>query len=417
MECERHNAPFGRWLHKILGVVAVLLFQVPLSRALAQEQVAPVPEWLATVDEATQQIVLSWRPSSDTLTLGYHICTGSPCVDYDTVFGRLDTTYVCLSHDPTEAHLYRIHVFDSAYNVSSLTPAFGNMVLTAEVPYCSTEVNVSWTPCTGMVRGVATYRLLVQREPMDDDYELLYTTDSTGPYAFSFGLPAGVTRARLKVEALSFPDSLTGVQLRSLSNIVTAERRTVDTAAYFEVATVEYDSLAQRNIVTFHVDTAFHAAPYVLWRSVDGRPWEIIDTLDLDQIPPVYIDSDLNIFDSLHCYRLTVSDACGVSVRQSEARCVGVPDPPQPAADIPNVIVCGDAANGTFRPRVQGLKGDLYELTIYNRMGQQVCHTTDPDAGWTPAASVPQGAYTYFLRCRYNTNSIKTYSGTIIVIK
>ena len=94
-----------------------------------------------------------------------------------------------------------------------------------------------------------------------------------------------------------------------------------------------------------------------------------------------------------------------------------VPEPPHPAIAIPNVIIAGDDVNGTFLPKIQGLKGDLYELYIYNRTGQLVYQTTDQEAGWTPPASAPQGAYAYLLRCRYNTNDIKTYSGTVTVIK
>ena len=69
------------------------------------------------------------------------------------------------------------------------------------------------------------------------------------------------------------------------------------------------------------------------------------------------------------------------------------------------------------RPVLQGLNGDLYELAVYNRSGMLVYQTTDPNAGWTPSDQTPQGAYTYRLRCRYNTESIKTYTGTVLLIK
>ena len=65
---------------------------------------APVTRWVATVDETSRQIVLSWTPSADTQAMGYHICTGNPCLDYDTVFGRSSDSYVCQDHDPLLRH-------------------------------------------------------------------------------------------------------------------------------------------------------------------------------------------------------------------------------------------------------------------------------------------------------------------------
>ena len=83
---------------------------------------------------------------------------------------------------------------------------------------------------------------------------------------------------------------------------------------------------------------------------------------------------------------------------------------------VPNIIICGDSRNGTFLPRIQGLKGDIYELTIYNRMGQQVFHTEDPVEAWQPV-SEPQGAYAYVLRLRFEDLTIHTYTGVITLVK
>ena len=113
-----------------------------------------------------------------------------------------------------------------------------------------------------------------------------------------------------------------------------------------------------------------------------------------------------------------MTDACGLNERFSATRCLVVPDPPEPAAALPNAVVAGDEGpNGVFLPRVRGMMGDLYELYIYDRRGRLIYQTTDPAAGWRPAADTPQGAYAYALRLRYNNNDIATYTGTITVIK
>lgn len=377
---------------------------------MAQTVVAPCTDWLATVDGASQQIVLSWRPSADSNAMGYHICTGSPCLDYDTVFGRMDTTYRCVSHLATEPHLYRLHVFDSARNVSALTPPFGNMVLQAETSPCDSFVTFSWTPYPGMPGGVGNYELMVMLEPFDTEFLVIHRTDSLGPLSHRFHLSAPVTRFQAMVQARSVDRRLV-----SHSNIVDYTRTTADTAAFVEISAIEYDSIRVFNRLTFLTDTAFPTDSYRLYRSIDGSPWRLVATLE----PPVstYIDHDINPYDSLHCYQLAVFDACGMNSKYSPTQCVVVPTPPEPSIYFPNAIRAGDPLNGTFLPVVRGLQGTLYELYIYNRMGILVYHTDDPAFGWTPPASMPQGVYTYRLRCRFNTNFVKTYLGTVLLIK
>lgn len=381
----------------------LILFLLPLA-AVAQHPVAPVNGWRASVDTATQQIVLGWHPSADSAAMGYHICTGSPCLDYDTVFGRFDTSYICLDHSPLEAHTYRLHVFDSARNVSSLTPPFGNMVLTAEVPECERTVSLGWTPYVGNPSGPTRYNVQVRQEPFDNGYTTLhYTTDSSRLH-YSFDIATAVTRIWLRIEAVG--DS----GLQSFSNTVMVERRTVDTASVVEIGSIEYDSINTAIRLGLQTDPAFS---YTLYRSIDGTPWREVATVN----GASFTDRDINPFDSLHCYQLGVLDACGMNERFSSTTCIVVPDPPAPKAWFPNAIVAGDERNGTFLPKMRGLKGDLYELSIYNRQGLLVYHTQDPNAGWTPPPSMPKGAYTYFLRCRYNTNDIKTYAGTVTLIR
>lgn len=412
---DRRTIYSGLRCHCFCLPFAFLLLLAPCLRA--QDVVAPCTSWLATVDEASQQILLTWHASADTQAMGYHICTGDPCLNYDTVFGRFDTSYRCLDHDPTVRHSYRLHVFDSAYNASELTPSFGNMVLSADVPQCATEVAASWTPYEGMPSDLAGYTLLVRLEPFMDDYEPYFATGADGPYAFQFDMAEGVTRVWLKVQAQSRPDPLSGHCLVSQSNVLMVERLTVDTADFLDITSVEYDSVRVCNILKFNIDTTYQVDRYTLLRSIDGSPWDAIADLDLLADNRPYVDNGINPYDSLHCYQLSVLDACGLNPRYSATRCVVVPDPPPPAAAFPNTVVVDDPVNGSFRPVLRGLKGNLYELRIYNRAGLLVFSSDDPDVAWTPSASTPQGVYAYNLRCRFNDNRVKSYTGTILVIK
>ena len=377
------------------------------SFCMAQTPVDTLTCWMATVDSASQQITLLWRPPADSAVAGYHICTGTPCLDYHTVYGRLDTSYICADHDPLVRHVYSLYVIDSGGNVSQQTPYFGNVVLEADVPECETTVNTRWTPYIGIPSGRPFYKLQTRMEPFDTVFVDRFNTGDSTQLEYSFELAESVTRASLRV--LVYGNN----GFESTSNIVTVERRTIDTASVSEIDDVVYDSIHTAVVLTLRVDTAFD---YTLSRSIDGHPLRTLATFHPTTPVWTYTDYDINPYDSIHLYELMVLDACGLNPRYTYASVV-VPDPPAPAIDIPNVIIAGSDDNGTFLPKIQGLKGDLYELTIYNRMGLMVYHTTDQDAGWTPPTSTPQGAYTYFLRCRYNTNDIKSYSGTFVLIK
>lgn len=405
---------FFIWLRKMICVSLIFNFHFSIfTSATAQEPVAPVTRWLATVVD--NQIVLSWSPSTDPHVMGYHICTGNPCLDYDTVFGRNSSDYICVDHDPQEQHTYRLHVFDSAYNVSELTPSFGNIVLSATVPQCSTEVTASWTPYVGMPEGVSSYQLWVRLEPLEEEFSFRYGIDSAGPLAYRFDIDESVTRVWLKVHAVGFADTVTGGRLVSQSNVVAVERLTADSAAFLRITSATYDSATTSILLSFATDTTYHPDHYTLWRSIDGSPWRAIAALPLPL--DSYTDYGVNPFDSLHCYRLSVTDACDMNEKYSATQCVVTPDPAPPAVAIPNVIIVGNPDNGTFLPQFVSLKGDLFEMYIYNRQGILVYQTTDPTAGWTPTASTSQGVYTYAIRCRYNNNIVHTHTGTILVLK
>lgn len=402
-----------QWLRIFLCATLPFTFHLsPFTSLQAQHPVAPVTDWLATVDETTQQIMLRWRPSADSATMGYHICTGSPCLDYDTVFGWLDTTYICADHSPLERHTYKLHVFDSSYDVSSLTPPFGNMVLSADIPECATAVSTSWTPYQGMPDGVGRYTLMVRQEPFEDSFEEYYTTDSAGTQAYNFDMADGATRVHVKVLAYNRRGNLV-----SQSNVVSVERRTVDSAAFVEIVSVDYDTLTSTVKLSLHTDTAFHTDRYTLWRSIDGSPWRELAVINPHQPYFTYTDDDLRRNDSLHCYQLSVADACGMNEKYSATRCVAVPDPPEPGVLCPNGIIVGDDRNGTFLPWLRGWDGETYELTIYNRLGMQIYTTSDPRQGWRPNTEIPQGGYAYVLHVGFRKGVKKTYTGTIIVIK
>ena len=387
---------------------SLLLATLLLGTALRAQsiRIEPVPHWRASVDDTTQLIHLIWNPCPDSTIKGYHICTGDPCLDYATVLGHLDTTYICADHSPLERHLYRIHVFDSAGRTSEETDPFGNIVLQAVIPECDNTVTATWNACSGLSGHLLRYSLQAKLEPLDTDYREIYSATNDDALSYSLTLPEAVTHVSLRVQA-SFDDNQ-----QVLSNRVALTRATADTAAYFDITDLRYDSVNCIATLRFRLDTAYHAAPYTLWRSREEGPWTLLGTVSAAN----YTDRDINPYDSLYCYRLSVVDGCGLNIRYSNERCLHLPEPEEPAVWLPNTLIVSDEANRRFLPSIKGRIGKLYELTIYDRHGLLVYKTTSPTAGWTPEGTM-QGVYTYALRLRLSDNRIKTYTGNILVIK
>ena len=399
-------------------VCVSLIFNFQFSILNSQEPVASVTRYRAVVypynDSVSQHIALDWSPSATPDVMGYHICSGDPCLGLDTVFGRLSTHFDCLDHSPAEPHVYRIHAFDSTYDVSALTPPFGPSLLTASVPECATTVSLRWSPYTGMPGGVQRYTLLMFTDWSHPDtlYELC-SVGPDGPLLFSYDLPDSLPGTLGFFVAVVANDSA----LNSRSNTVAVHRRTADTAAFLRADLARLADDVSAVDLRFTVDTAFHAAPYTLYRRSARDPWRPLATLVPTSSPALaYTDCDISPYDSLLCYRLGVFDACGINEKFSDTLCVLLPTPADPHAFFPNIVIVGDPDNGLFLPVTSGLKGDLYDLSVFNRNGLLVFRTTDPAQPWNPAAA-PQGSYTYSLRVRFVDNTVHTYTGTFLVIK
>ena len=89
-----------------------------------------------------------------------------------------------------------------------------------------------------------------------------------------------------------------------------------------------------------------------------------------------------------------------------------------PAAFTPN----GDGKNDTYRPLFEnGCTVNDYFFGIYNRWGQQVFHTTDPQARWDGTywyINADIGAYQYYLQYKSGINNTQYhFSGDVTLIR
>ena len=123
---------------------------------------APCSLRLCSVDTLLRRIRLSWYPSPDTDVMGYYICMGVPCRDYDTVWGRMNTSYLCpdeLDCSDNPMFSFRVLAFDSCFQASPLTPYFHNPRLHIDAEPCSREIHYRWERYINMPDSVGRYSL------------------------------------------------------------------------------------------------------------------------------------------------------------------------------------------------------------------------------------------------------------------
>lgn len=78
-----------------------------------------------------------------------------------------------------------------------------------------------------------------------------------------------------------------------------------------------------------------------------------------------------------------------------------------PTAFTPN----GDGLNDLFKPVVQSVDDGVYSFQVYNRWGQLVFETNDPEAGWDGeqfGREADEGIYTYVVRFFTNVQRVNT---------
>ena len=86
-----------------------------------------------------------------------------------------------------------------------------------------------------------------------------------------------------------------------------------------------------------------------------------------------------------------------------------------PTAFSPN----GDGKNDVFRARVFG-KVKKFELSVYNRWGQVIYHTTEPSKGWDgKVATFSQLTAIFVWTCRYQLEGEKEAfrKGTVTIVR
>lgn len=386
---------------------------------------------LCSVDTILNRVRLSWYPSPDTDVMGYYICMGSPCRDYDTVWGRLNTEYICredLSVDENRnaQFSFRILAFDSCFQASPLTPYYHNPVLRLHAEPCSRQLQCTWNRYINMPDSVSAYRLFYRLD--DDPVWHSFRTGPEGPFVFDTLIAdLAVRQLTAYIAACSPTDSL-----MALSGVQTFHFDNADTASYARILAAHFDEAAVAARLDLEVDPDFSGATVLIMRrtikDTTDPPSPFVQVAQLTRtLSPspqqylTYTDTDLQRTAYAYVYRLDIPDICNYRSVSSDTVWLTLPPVGEAVAYFPNVIKGGDPELGRFCPSIISPSGNGYRLDIFNRVGERVYHTTrltDCWDGTTPAGKhLPQGTYVYHVQCRHTDGTVKTYTGTVLLLR
>ncbi|MFT3885261.1 MAG: hypothetical protein QM724_07475 [Flavobacteriales bacterium] len=225
-----------------------------------------------SVDTVAGRTVVDWDPSPELDTDGYIVVLidGGGNVVIDTIYGRLNTSYVWSSSDPgARAESYTIAAIDTCWhgvpahpNTSAAGTPHTTVFATTTYDRCGATVTVQWSPYAGW--PVQAYRLYVRE---NNGPSVLLAELSAGASSFVHPVHPFTTYCYVVQAIGSDPAHV------SLSNVTC--RNTAYPAMpqwnYIRVATV-----AGENVITVvdSVDMSVQAGRYRLERTTNGGDWQ-----------------------------------------------------------------------------------------------------------------------------------------------
>lgn len=481
-----------------------------VTGAMFQDITPPSIPIVATVsvDTTTNLSTVTWNPSPEMDTQGYIIVQSTPGgnVILDTIYGRLDTTYVwLLSNAANGAESFTIAAIDTCYKG---TPPSPNTSAT-NAPHTTVYTSTVYDRCGGTI---LVHRTDYGGWPVGH-YELYGRLDNAGPWSYLATMNPS-TSDYLQENVLPGHNYCYLVKAVGAGGQVSLSNTACRTTSYPAIPQWNYlrtATVAASNVVliTDSTDPGGYTGRLVLERTSNGGPWEEVGTLQGPVAPVVtFTDADASTADHSYNYRVVVEDSCGNAVASSNLGTsillTVTPDPggnntlrwngyvqwggavqgyavfrsvadgpfapigstgldqwslvdnvedlylspgkfcyyvealeagnpsginassvsntvcavQQEEVWVPNAFI-ESGYNNTFKPVLAFADVARYEFTIFNRWGQQIWTTNDPDKAWDgriDGTMVPQGVYAWFCSVRNGAGKTVEKKGTVTFV-
>lgn len=255
-----------------------------------------------SVEQNSQQVFLEWTPSTADDVWGYVVCSGSPCVALDTLYGADVSSYVCNTCSPEQINSLAIMSFDSCFNTSLRTDSHSNMALSAQREECSDVVQLLWN----------------EYEGFDVQHYEIYKRENNTTFALVGNSQTPNHQIQIDPTIQSFDFYVVAVGnngIRSNSNTVNL---TLTYAAKPQWVEIRKASVKENNRgveLEFFVDASVHGGNYILKRSENGGDYRKVANV------PFTGDNTLTYSDNIslegnnntYSYILDAPDACNLT--------------------------------------------------------------------------------------------------------
>ncbi|MBN4082104.1 gliding motility-associated C-terminal domain-containing protein [bacterium AH-315-B15] len=357
------------------------------AKDLLEDQINPeIPEIsYVTVDTSTGHVIITWdvNPAEDTYAYIMYTNQGGFWTEFDTVWGRLNTTYTHLTSHPWQTvnlntETYRVAAFDScstttipvAFQTSASSPQHTTIFTSLDYNICSPSITVNWTPYEGWPIGVDHYEVWVsiQGSPLTKLVDI-----NVGVYKYGHTGVGYDATYEYVVKAVS----TTGIQ--SFSNRIT-QFTTRPSQPNFHYLSAASHTLADEIEVRLYTDGSAVVSDYDVERI---GPYEsAFDYLSSINFTGAnnysYYDADVFPERGPYSYKINLIDSCGKVGEVSNIATTSFLT--ASTNDIEMMITLG------WTPYI-GFDGDIDRYNIYRGINGVF--------GKTPIATTPPGTRSY----------------------
>lgn len=371
-----------------------------------------------SIDNITGFGTIGWQRGNASDIMGYIIYVANDFGGWDsinTVYGADNTYYLdILSAIDTDAVVYNIVAIDSCNNKGVFGDGHTTMYLEGSLDTCLGEALLSWNEYYLWSAGVSYYDIFVSENGAP--FSLL---GSSGTTQF---VHTGIVRGATYCYFVRANDG-TGF-ITASSNTICSYKNMVASSNISLVLTAEArDSI--KNVLYWNEDPNWGSliSGYFIYRSFDGGKFELVGFQPFGT--GVFTDSLMPLDD----FSSGIGEFCYYVVpSKSSANLYGCIDTSNiecvtqfPKYVVPNTFTPnGDGINDVFLPiRVFVDKTD-YLFIIYNRWGQNLFETTNPDVGWDgklKGSKVQNDAYVYYVSFKIRGNEQVVKAGTVMLLR
>ncbi|MFZ4400812.1 MAG: gliding motility-associated C-terminal domain-containing protein [Bacteroidales bacterium] len=273
---------------------------------LFEDHTAPITNGMDTVsvNHTNGKVIIGWNPSPSLDTWGYIICHGSPCIALDTVYGRLNTSYIDSLNDPcSAAQTYRIAAFDSCSNTSLFSNNHNSILLSSQLNICANTITLNWTPYINLNPVLSGYRILMNKN--GGNFNVI-STNSPASLNYTFNNIEDTTTYCFYVQAFESTFHKTSSSCKKCYQI---KKSLNPKFLYIRSVTVVSDNQMD---VKIHTDPTVFVTSYQVFRSksslgVFSKIATLAPTVNADF---TYIDYAVNTATTVYYYKILSTDSC-----------------------------------------------------------------------------------------------------------